>query len=324
MGGPGGNMSALPAPSVADILDGCDVPQNLSKTVIDPLSGISQLYSRHPDGQIAFVDEDTHEARRAKKLESAAAYRESTSCSLNLSEIEKRYAGRIQQSYIEENELSAYENREPRRYMIKTQSAYEGRPPPRRPTASVVSNKAKRRKLEAPEAPTNSGAKSDDEGHASSSDSDPVGSLCDCVGTERCDKCRICRCRAWWCQGKHPPGMERPPVLCLAPGSESAVQLAFPQQGGAEGTLERTAGGDTGSTPGHGYQILFLRESLEQALSDMEAVEPAAASGNGYADWVVPDDDDKSDYGSENDEETYSGYMAEEEIKEVTVDVLGY
>ncbi|KAJ7756544.1 hypothetical protein B0H14DRAFT_2635083 [Mycena olivaceomarginata] len=37
---------------------------------------------------------------------------------------------------------------------------------------------------------------------------------CPCVRDERCEKCRICRCRAWWCKEDHPPKMRRTSMFC--------------------------------------------------------------------------------------------------------------
>ncbi|KAJ6553702.1 hypothetical protein DFH09DRAFT_1366091 [Mycena vulgaris] len=153
------------------------------------------------------VDDDTREERRARKLESAAAYRER-----NRSEIRKTDKERRHRTYIEENGLAAFEARELLRYMNKTQLQHEGHPPPRRPMPAIVSNKAKRRKLEIAR-PVSENGNTDEEPECSArarslSPFSPIH--CPCVGKERCDKCRICRCMAPWCQEEHPPGMQRP------------------------------------------------------------------------------------------------------------------
>lgn len=50
--------------------------------------------------------------------------------------------------YITKHGAAAYDERELRRSMKKTQSSSEGRPPPRRPARPVVTSKRKLRQLE--------------------------------------------------------------------------------------------------------------------------------------------------------------------------------
>lgn len=125
--------------------------------------------------------------------------------------------------YIAENGSAAFEARELLRYMNKTQSANEGCPTPRHPAPTVVSNKAKRRKLEitpltADESEDDSGSGSthnNDEGQVAPFESARTGYLigptpvrCACVGKENCDECRYCYCLASWCREEHPPDLE--------------------------------------------------------------------------------------------------------------------
>ncbi|KAJ7707813.1 hypothetical protein B0H14DRAFT_2646822 [Mycena olivaceomarginata] len=153
------------------------------------------------------VDNDTKEARHAQKLQMAAAYRERNRKKTAQAEEECR-----RQAYIE-HELKCRATKTP-------PATRDGHPSPHRPNSAVVTKTRPTLDADPPSddepqlLPSLSPKKHRPESDVDSDDSNgsacPWGPIhCPCVGDERCEECRICRCRAWWCKEDHPPNMWR-------------------------------------------------------------------------------------------------------------------
>ncbi|KAJ7439667.1 hypothetical protein FB451DRAFT_1415599 [Mycena latifolia] len=163
------------------------------------------------------IAEEAQEELRARKLASAAAYREK-----NREKIREADKARRRQVYIKENGLAAWEARELLRKMNGLAAIQE------EPPSLQKEKKKKRRKIEPP---SDDGADKRAAGGGPSRYTvrerspcedyrgipvvcllPPVRCRCTRAGkwSARCDECRICYCLAWWCKDEHPSWMKRP------------------------------------------------------------------------------------------------------------------
>ncbi|KAJ7855629.1 hypothetical protein B0H14DRAFT_2579284 [Mycena olivaceomarginata] len=153
------------------------------------------------------VDDETKEARHAQKLQVAAAYGER-----NRKKTAQAEEERCRRAYIE-RKLKCRATKTP-------PATRDGHPSPHCPDSAVVTKTQRTLDADPPSddepqllpslLPKKYRPESDVESDGSDRSACPWGPIyCPCVGDKRCEECRICRCRAWWCKEDHPPNMWR-------------------------------------------------------------------------------------------------------------------
>ncbi|KAJ7814509.1 hypothetical protein B0H14DRAFT_3477021 [Mycena olivaceomarginata] len=121
----------------------------------------------------------------------------------------------------EECRRQAYIERELKCCATKTPPATrDGHPSPHHPNSAVVTKTRPTLDADPPSddkpqllpslSPNKHRPESDVDSDDSNGSACPWGPIhCPCVGDERCEECRICWCRAWWCKEDHLPNMWR-------------------------------------------------------------------------------------------------------------------
>ncbi|KAJ7849677.1 hypothetical protein B0H14DRAFT_2582388 [Mycena olivaceomarginata] len=151
------------------------------------------------------VDDETKEARHAQKLQVAAIYRERNRKKTAQAEEERR-----RRAYIE-RELKCRATKTP-------PATRDGHPSPHHPDSAVVTKTQRTLDADPPFddelqllpslSPKEHCPESDVDSDGSDRSACPWGPIhCPCIGDERCEECRICQCRAWWCKEDHLPNM---------------------------------------------------------------------------------------------------------------------